>query len=114
PGAGGRERLQSAELRAMPFRTLVVRLEQALTEDTFRVVASGIPNLRGLTGGGDTTFVYVAPLAPVAPDAEPDSAGGLGPLQEEAPPVQTDSAEAPSQERPPRSGEPRSPASGDG
>ncbi|MCL7957573.1 MAG: Ig-like domain-containing protein [marine benthic group bacterium] len=114
PGAGGRERLQSAELRAMPFRTLVVRLEQALTEDTFRVVASGIPNLRGLTGGGDTTFVYVAPLAPVAPDAEPDSAGGLGPLQEEAPPVQTDSAEAPSLERPPRSGEPRSPASGDG
>ena len=76
PSAG---RLQSAELRDLPYPTLVVRLEQALREDTFRVSASGIPYLRGLAGGGDTTFVYVAPLpaeAPVmdiGPEADPEA-----------------------------------------
>ena len=78
-GRPSTDRLQSAELRDLPYPTLVVRLEQALREDTFRVSASGIPNLRGLTGGGDTTFVYVAPLpaqAPVmeiGPEADPET-----------------------------------------
>jgi len=67
PGRPSAGRLQSAELRELPYPSLVVRLEQALTEDTFRVSASGIPNLRGLAGGGDTTFVYVAPPAMEAP-----------------------------------------------
>jgi hypothetical protein len=136
PDSGGRERLQSAELRPMPFRTLVVRLEQALTEDTFRVSASGVPNLRGLAGGGDTTFVYVAPLAPVAPGAEPDTTGGVDPgrgvtlppeggeapepRQDETPEVvdpesvKTDSAAVSSPERPPRSSRPRSRTGGGG
>ena len=83
-GAAALQRLQSTELRARPFPTLVVRLEQPLTEDTFRVKATGIPNLRGLRGGGDTTFVYVAPLPAVAPGADPDSAGGIDLGLEEA------------------------------
>jgi len=71
-------RLRSAELRDLPYPSLVVKLEQALTEDTFRVSASGIPNLRGLRGGGDTTFVYVAPLPPEAPVMGIDSASAPG------------------------------------
>ena len=67
-------RMRSAELRDLPYPSLVVRLEQALSEDTFRVAASGIPNLRGLMGGGDTTFVYVAPLPVEAPVMEIDPA----------------------------------------
>ena len=85
PGAGAPDEperpgrppgLGSAEARERPFPFLIVTLEQALTEDTFRVSVSGVSNLRGLTGGGDTTFVYVAPLPALAP-AEPqvDEAG---------------------------------------
>jgi hypothetical protein len=66
--------LGSAEARERPFPFLIVTLEQALTEDTFRVSVSGVSNLRGLTGGGDTTFVYVAPLPALAP-AEPAEDG---------------------------------------
>ena len=88
--------LQSAELRDLPYPSLVVRLEQALSEDTFRVSASGIPNLRGLTGGGDTTFVYVAPPpaeAPVMeidpraePEADSEADPGAGRPAEDRPP----------------------------
>ena len=53
-------------------------LEQTLTEDTFRVAVTGVSNLRGLKGGGDTTFVYLAPLSPVAP-FEPDEDPSAGP-----------------------------------
>jgi hypothetical protein len=136
-GAAGLQRLQSAELRDRPFPTLVVRLEQPLTEDTFRVSATGIPNLRGLRGGGDTTFVYVAPLPAVAPGADPDSAGGIDlgvdearpagegalPLQEPGEaeggagppsPVPGDSTSLPGPEFPVQRPEPRTPADGDG
>jgi hypothetical protein len=65
PGGPG---LATAEARERPFPFLLVTLEQALTEDTFRVSVAGVRNLRGLVGGGDTTFVYVAPLPALAPD----------------------------------------------
>jgi hypothetical protein len=71
---GPTDRLLSAELRPRPFPTLVVRLERAMSEDTFRISVSGVPNLRGLRGGGDTTFVYVAPLPRQAPPELADSA----------------------------------------
>jgi hypothetical protein len=77
--------LGSAEARERPFPFLIVTLEQALTEDTFRVSVSGVSNLRGLTGGGDTTFVYVAPLPALAP-AEPvedSSRAPARPLQDD-------------------------------
>jgi hypothetical protein len=77
PGGPGRPSgPASAEIRERPFPFLIVTLEQALTEDTFRVSVSGVSNLRGLTGGGDTTFVYVAPLPALAP-ADP-AEGGSG------------------------------------
>lgn len=85
PSAG---RLRSDGLRDLPYPSLVVRLEQALSEDTFRVSASGIPNLRGLRGGGDTTFVYVAPLPPEAPvlDIDPAADPGAQGQAEDLPP----------------------------
>ncbi|MEJ2547933.1 MAG: hypothetical protein P8125_08965 [Gemmatimonadota bacterium] len=136
-GAAGPQRLQSTELRDRPFPTLVVRLEQPLTEDTFRVRATGIPNLRGLRGGGDTTFVYVAPLPAVAPGADPDSAGGIDlgleeagraggdtvPLPEPAEadraagdpiPLPGDSTSVPAPDSQVQRTEPRTPADGDG
>jgi hypothetical protein len=136
-GAAGPQRLQSTELRDRPFPTLVVRLEQPLTEDTFRVRATGIPNLRGLRGGGDTTFVYVAPLPAVAPGADPDSAGGIDlgldearreggdavPLPEPAEaegaagdsiPLPGDSTSVPAPDSQVQRTEPRAPADGDG
>jgi len=73
PGPPGRTDLANAEARERPYPYLIVTLEQALTEDSFRVSVSGVSNLRGLTGGGDTTFVYVAPLPALAPaDGEED------------------------------------------
>ena len=69
--------LVSAETRERPFPFLIVTLEQALTEDTFRVSVSGVSNLRGLTGGGDTTFVYVAPLPALAPADPAEDASGI-------------------------------------
>ena len=69
--------LGSAEARERPFPFLIVTLEQALTEDTFRVSVSGVSNLRGLTGGGDTTFVYVAPLPALAPADPAEDGSGI-------------------------------------
>ena len=57
-----------AELRPRPQATVTVRLGRPLTEGTYSVHAEGFPNLRGLRGGGDTTFVYLLP--PPAPDEE--------------------------------------------
>jgi hypothetical protein len=63
----------NTEARERPYPFLTVTLEQPLTEDTFRIAITGVSNLRGLTGGGDTTFVYVAPLPALAPaDSEED------------------------------------------
>jgi hypothetical protein len=78
PGQPGRPGLASTEARERPFPFLIVTLEQALTEDTFRVAVTGVSNLRGLTGGGDTTFVYVAPLPALAP-ADSDGGPPAGP-----------------------------------
>jgi hypothetical protein len=78
PGQPGRPGLASTEARERPFPFLIVTLEQALTEDTFRVAVTGVSNLRGLTGGGDTTFVYVAPLPALAP-ADSDEGPSAGP-----------------------------------
>jgi hypothetical protein len=108
PSSRGSGRLQSAELREMPFNTLVVRLEQALTEDSFRVAVSGVPNLRGLRGGGDTTFAYVAPLPAVAPDSIAESDSGRDaptPGQEAGEPgrdqgIETESLDPPAPARP--------------
>jgi hypothetical protein len=78
PGPPGRQSgLGSAEARERPFPFLIVTLEQALTEDTFRVSVSGVSNLRGLTGGGDTTFVYVAPLPALAPADPAENGSGV-------------------------------------
>jgi len=87
-GEPGQPEIGSADIRERPVPFLIVTLEQPLTEDTFRIAVAGVSNLRGLTGGGDTTFVYEAPLPPVAPSdsgedptAEPgvdqDSAGAV-------------------------------------
>ncbi len=78
PGESGQPGRGSTEARERPFPFLIVTLEQALTEDTFRVAVTGVSNLRGLSGGGDTTFVYVAPLPAVAP-SEPDEGPSAGP-----------------------------------
>ena len=55
--------------RERPDRFVTLRLARPLIEGTYRVSASGFVNLRGLSGGGDTTFVYTAPPEP-APEPE--------------------------------------------
>jgi hypothetical protein len=52
------------ELRPRPQRFVSVRLGRGLVEGTYAVSARGFPNLRLLSGGGDTTFVYEPPPAP--------------------------------------------------
>jgi hypothetical protein len=49
------------EARPRPQRYVTVRLSRALEAGVFEVSASGFWNLRGLSGGGDTTFVYEPP-----------------------------------------------------
>ncbi len=55
--------------RERPDRFVTVLLDRPLLEGTYRVSASGFVNLRGLSGGGDTTFVYTPPPEP-APEPE--------------------------------------------
>lgn len=58
--------------RARPTAFLSVELGRPLSPGSYRVTASGLVNLRGLSGGGDTTFVYAAQtdsLTEVAPDS---------------------------------------------
>jgi len=43
---------------------LTVSFEQALEAGSYGVSVSGVPNLRGLPGGGDTTLVYEPPVPP--------------------------------------------------
>lgn len=64
PGPGV---LENPEMRERPYPFLTVTLEQPLTADTFAVAVAGVRNLRGLIGGGDTTFVYVTPIPALAP-----------------------------------------------
>lgn len=50
---------RSSRPPASTFATVTVA--EPLVEGTYRVRAAGLPNLRGLAGGGDTTFVYTPP-----------------------------------------------------
>lgn len=67
-GAGG----LPADTAARPSRVLTVRLARPLEEGVYRVLAEGWSNLRGLVGGGDTTFVH--PFAEDVP-GEPSPSG---------------------------------------
>lgn len=53
----GRRGAQAAR-EPRPARTLIVVLEESMRAGVYRVQASNLVNLRGLPGGGDTTFVY--------------------------------------------------------
>lgn len=56
----------------LPSRTALVRLERPLEDGgAYRVRADGFVNLRGLTGGGDSVFVYSAPEDTAPPDTTP-------------------------------------------
>ncbi len=79
--ARARSGLRSAEARPIPYPTLLVSLEQPLSADTFRVAVSGVRNLRGLVGAGDTTFVFIPP--PVAEAAEEGAVDAAGAPQED-------------------------------
>lgn len=68
----------AADTLPLPSDSLYLRLGRPLEEDrTYRASASGLVNLRGLAGGGDTTFVYAPPDTAGAPgvEAPPDTAG---------------------------------------
>lgn len=68
--------LAPGDTLALPDTLVVARLGRPLVPDRdYRVSAEGIENLRRLSGGGDTTFVY-APSDTVAGDTLP---GGGGP-----------------------------------
>ncbi len=43
----------------LPTRELEVRTAVPMAPDTYRIRVRGVENLRGLAGGGDTTFVHV-------------------------------------------------------
>jgi hypothetical protein len=73
--------LGSAEAAELPSQAVSVRLAAALETGTYRVRAGGFVNLRGLVGGGDTTFVYEAPAT--------DSTGAGGEQPEVSPPPDT-------------------------
>jgi hypothetical protein len=57
--------------RPRPERMVTVRLERALQAGEYSVTTGGFVNLRGLAGGGDTTFVYEPPAVA---DDEPGEA----------------------------------------
>lgn len=50
--------------RARPSGIVTVRLGRSLVEGAFDVSVRGFGNVRGLVGGGDTTFVYEPPPPP--------------------------------------------------
>jgi len=52
------EALRRADLPPAASTSVTVHLASPLSAGSWRVRASGLPNLRGLLGGGDTTFVY--------------------------------------------------------
>ena len=77
----------AAVTRPTPAAAFVtVTLDRVLSAGSYRVSASGIPNLRGLVAEGDTTFVYEPVVEPEAePDLEPQAEPGPEPELEEAP-----------------------------
>lgn len=73
------------EARQRPENLLTVRLGRALTEGTYRVQVQGLPNLRGLLGGGDTTFVYVPPVPAAEATEDPAEAAEPAPGETDFP-----------------------------
>jgi hypothetical protein len=69
------------ELRQRPENLLTVRLGRALTEGTYRVQVQGLPNLRSLLVGGDTTFVYVPPLPAEGATEDPTGEADPAPVE---------------------------------
>ncbi|MDT8435119.1 MAG: Ig-like domain-containing protein [Gemmatimonadota bacterium] len=68
------EPLRRPDSRPVPSTRITARLDGPLAPGPYRVRAAGLPNLRGLRGGGDTTFVYEPPPPPPPPELpEPDS-----------------------------------------
>ncbi len=49
---------QEPAAEELPSRVVTIRLADALVPASYRVRAEGFVNLRSLSGGGDTTFVY--------------------------------------------------------
>jgi hypothetical protein len=78
PGEAGGEQerapLRRTDLPPVPSTTVTVRLATPLAPGGWRVRATGLPNLRGLVGGGDTTFVY----EPSPPPADTGAVGEAG------------------------------------
>jgi hypothetical protein len=88
PSRGPETQLE-VELRTRPQSMVSVRLGRPLTDGTYSVHAEGFANLRGLRGGGDTTFVYAPPAGPqeAGPPLggpEPDAGGAEPGPQKEA------------------------------
>lgn len=72
----------AADTLPLPSDSLFLRLGRPLeAERTYRASASGLVNLRGLAGGGDTTFVFTPADTTGAVGAPSDTAGAA-----EAPP----------------------------
>jgi hypothetical protein len=69
----GREARADPLDRDRPTQFVTVELEQALREGQYGVMAWGFTNLRGLIGGGDTTFVYEPPPDSLAVGEPADS-----------------------------------------
>lgn len=51
---------------------VTVTVAEPLVEGTYEVKATGVPNLRGLRGGGETSVDYVPPPDPIEQDADED------------------------------------------
>ncbi len=99
--AGGRRARAPPEPdsdRARPQQYVTVRLARALEAGTYVAGASGFANLRLLTGGGDTTFVFEPPPPEAAEPVDPEEAQvepAVGPESDgEIPPGATDSVPA--------------------
>ena len=66
---------QPTGLSRRPAQSFVtVTVAEPLVAGTYRVEASGMPNLRGLVGGGDANVDYVPPPPPTEVDLDDDAA----------------------------------------
>lgn len=65
----------ASPVEVLPTRELEVRTAVPMAPDTYHIRVRGVENLRGLRGGGDTTFVHVRRDTAAAPDtvAAPDT-----------------------------------------
>jgi len=87
--------------RQLPSRFVTVSLLASLEYGEYAISARGFRNLRHLRGGGDTTFVYVAP-----PDMLPAGADTLPPSLDTLPPA-ADTLRLSPDTLPPGAGTPR-------